>query len=66
MVFEEVRVFVKVDGFECKFSQSFPTVSVGCGVRRDTTATKFGPGTVLVVHSGVKDRFIVDRGNEVG
>jgi hypothetical protein len=54
MVFEEVRVFVKVDGFKGKFSQAFPTVSVGCGVRGDTTTTKFGPGTVLVVHGEVR------------
>lgn len=66
MVFEEVRVFVKVDGFEGKFSQAFPTVSVGCGVRGDTTTTKFGPGTVLVVHGGVRIGFVVDRENEVG
>ena len=66
MVFEEVRIFVKVDRFEGKFSQSFPTVSVGCRVRGDTTATKFGPGAVLVVHDGVRDRFVVDKGNEVG
>ena len=52
VVFEEVGVFVEVDGFKGEFAQTLATVGVSCGVGCDTTATKFGASTILVVHSG--------------
>lgn len=61
MVLEEVGVFVEVDGFEGKFAKTFSSVRVGCALRGDTAATKFGPGAVLVVHSEVLRKCGVDR-----
>lgn len=47
MVFEEVRVFIEVDGFECEFSKTFATVSVGGRMGRYTTSTEFATCPVL-------------------
>ena len=49
MVFEEVGVFVEVDGFEGEFAESFASVSVCRGMRGDSSTAKFGPGSVLVL-----------------
>lgn len=50
VVFEKVRVFVQVDGFEGEFAQSFAAVGVGGGVGGYAAAAEFGAGAVLVVH----------------
>ena len=50
MVFEEVGIFVEVNGFEGEFAQSFATVSVGGGLRSNAAAAKFRAGAILVVH----------------
>ena len=49
MVFEEVGVFVEIDGFEGEFAQSFAAVGVGCGVGGDASTAEFGAGAVLVM-----------------
>lgn len=50
VVFEEVRVFVEVDGFESEFAQAFTPVGGCCFFGGDATAAKLGAGAVLVVH----------------
>lgn len=47
MVLEEVRVLVEIDGLERKLAQPLATVSVGCGVRRNASATEFGACSIL-------------------
>lgn len=50
VVFEEVRVFVEVDGFEGEFSQAFAAVCGCCFFGGDATAAELGAGAVLIVH----------------
>ena len=47
VVLEEVRVFVKVDGFEGEFAETFSAVSVGGGVRCYSSAAELGAGSIL-------------------
>jgi hypothetical protein len=47
VVLEEVRIFVKIDGFERELAQSLATVGVGCGLGGDTAAAEFGACAVL-------------------
>jgi hypothetical protein len=50
VVFEEVGIFVEVDGFECEFAETFAAIGICGGLRGDTTAAKFATCTILVVH----------------
>lgn len=47
MVFEEVRVFVEVDGFKGEFAEAFTTVGVCGGLGGYTSAAKFGACSIL-------------------
>lgn len=47
MVFEEVGVLCEVDVFECELAESFSSVCVGGGVRRDSAAAEFGACSIL-------------------
>lgn len=47
MVFEEVRVFIEVDGFQRKLSKTFASVGIGGRVRRYSTSTKFATSAIL-------------------
>lgn len=47
MVFEEVGVFREVDVFECELTESFSSVGVGGGVRRDSATAEFGACSIL-------------------
>ena len=53
MVFEEVRVFVEVDGFEGEFAQALAAVGVGGFFGGDTTAAELGARAVLLQVSDV-------------
>lgn len=50
VVFEDVWVLVKIDGFEGELSETFTSVCVGCRLRGDTTSSKLGACAVLVIH----------------
>jgi hypothetical protein len=50
VVFEEVGIFVEVDGFEGEFAQALATVGVGGFFGGDTAAAELGSGAILVVH----------------
>jgi hypothetical protein len=41
MVFEEVGVFIEVDGFESKFAETFAAVGISLGLRGDAASAKF-------------------------
>ena len=41
MVFEEVGVFVEIDGFERQFAETFAAVGVGGRMRGNSAATEF-------------------------
>lgn len=47
MVFEEVGVLCEVDVFECELAESFSSVGVGGGVRRDSAAAELGACSIL-------------------
>lgn len=47
MVFEEIRVFVQIDGLECELPQSLTSICIGTGIRSDTAAAEFRASTVL-------------------
>lgn len=47
MILEEVWVFIKVDGFEREFPETFTAVGVRGGVRGYTSSSKFATCTVL-------------------
>ena len=47
VIFEEVRVFVEIDGFEREFAETFSSVGVGGGVRCYSSAAEFGAGSIL-------------------
>ena len=47
MIFEEVGVFVEIDGFEGEFAKSFAAVGVGGRVRCDSSSAEFGASSVL-------------------
>lgn len=47
MIFEEVGVFVEVDGFECEFAEAFATVGVCGRLGGYASAAKFGARSVL-------------------
>ena len=51
VVFEEVGIFVEVDGFEGEFAQALATVGVGGFFRGDTAAAELGSSAILVVHT---------------
>ncbi len=50
VVFEEVGVFVQIDGFEGEFAETFTSVGVGGRSAGDAATAEFRTGTVLVVH----------------
>lgn len=54
VVFEEVWVFVEVDGLQGEFSQTFTSVGVGGALRGDATTSELRAGAVLVIHCGVR------------
>ena len=47
VIFEEVGVFVEIDGFEGEFAESFAAVGVRSGVRCHSSSTEFGASSVL-------------------
>ena len=47
VVFEEVGVFIEIDGFEGELAETLSSVGVGSGVRCYSSAAKFGAGSVL-------------------
>lgn len=54
VVFEEVRVFVEVDGLQGEFTQTFTSVGVGGALGGDATTSELRAGAVLVIHCGVR------------
>ena len=50
MIFEEVGVFVEVDGFEGEFTKTFAAIGVGAGVGGYSSAAEFTAGAVLEMH----------------
>jgi hypothetical protein len=52
VVFEEVRVFVEVDGLEGEFAQSLSSVRIGCRGGRYTSTAELRTRAVLVIHLG--------------
>ena len=50
MIFEEVGVFVEVDGLKSEFPESFSTICVGSGMGRNASATELGSCSILIVH----------------
>jgi hypothetical protein len=53
MVLEEVRVFVEINRFQRKFSQTLSPVGIGSGRRSDTSTAKFRAGAILKVSACV-------------
>ena len=51
VIFEEVGVFVEVDGFEGELAETLSSVGVGRGVRCYSSAAEFGAGSVLGAES---------------
>jgi len=47
MVFEEIRIFVQIDGLERELPQSLTSICIGTGIRGDTAAAEFRASTVL-------------------
>lgn len=47
VVFEEVGVFVEIDGFEREFAEAFAAVGVRGGMGGHTSSAEFAAGTVL-------------------
>lgn len=49
VVFEEVRIFFEVDGFQGELAESFAAVCVRGGLGCDTSAAEFGACAVLLL-----------------
>jgi hypothetical protein len=52
VVFEEVRIFVQIDGLERELAQTFSSVGVGRRGGSYASAAEFRTRAVLVIHSG--------------